>query len=200
MEEAEQHADDAVRLDPEEIRYRELLAQVLAAGGAHREAAEEFNRLARNDPRQSGWTLAEAEERLGAAQPGMGVEAARQPRFGRHSRSDSPEDKRLYLRSRNHTREKPIRTMNVVARDVTIERAVFRCDNGGRKQIHARLAMMQTQSHCIEASSYIAPVAGSQQTFFTEGKILPAYAKIQRAMIGGALASWMTAAIAGILL
>jgi predicted Zn-dependent protease len=77
VEEAEQHAEDAVRLDPEEIRYRELLAQVLAAGGAHREAAEEFNRLARNDPRQSGWTLAEAEERLGAAQPGMGAEAAR---------------------------------------------------------------------------------------------------------------------------
>lgn len=76
LDEAERHAADAVRLDPEEIRYRELLAQVLAAAGAHRDAADEFHRLARNDPAQSDWTLAEAEERLGAAQPGMGVEAA----------------------------------------------------------------------------------------------------------------------------
>lgn len=76
VDEAERHAADAVRLDPEEVRYRELLAQVLAAGGAHRDAAEEFGRLARNDPRQAAWTLAEAEERLGAAQPGMGVDAA----------------------------------------------------------------------------------------------------------------------------
>lgn len=88
LDEAERHAQDAVRLDPEEIRYRELLAQVLSAAGAHRESAAEFGRLARNDPRQAGWTLREAEERIGAAQPGMGVEAARRatrldPRNGR---------------------------------------------------------------------------------------------------------------------
>lgn len=75
--EAEEHAADAVRLDPDEIRYRELMAQVLSAEGAHRDAAVEYGRLARNDPRQTTWTLAEAEERLGAAQPKMGVEAAR---------------------------------------------------------------------------------------------------------------------------
>jgi predicted Zn-dependent protease len=76
-EAAAEHAADAVRLDPDEIRYRELLAQVLSAAGAHREAAAEYGRLARNDPRQTTWTVAEAEERLGADQPGMGVEAAR---------------------------------------------------------------------------------------------------------------------------
>jgi len=76
-DEAERHAADAVRLDPDEIRYRELLAQVLSAEGAHRDAAAEYGRLARNDPRQTAWTVAEAEERLGAAQPGMGVDAAR---------------------------------------------------------------------------------------------------------------------------
>ena len=88
LPEAEQHAQDAVRLDPDEIRYRELLAQVLSAEGAHRDAAAEFGRLARNDPRQTTWTVAEAEERLGAAQAGMGVDAARRavrlaPRNGR---------------------------------------------------------------------------------------------------------------------
>lgn len=88
LAEAEEHAQDAVRLDPDEVRYRELLAQVLSAEGAHRDAAAEFGRLARNDPRQTTWTLAEAEERLGAAQPGMGVDAARRavriaPRNGR---------------------------------------------------------------------------------------------------------------------
>ena len=88
LDEAEQHAQDAVRLDPDEIRYRELLAQVLSHEGAHRDAAAEFGRLARNDPRQTAWTLAEAQERLGAAQPAMGVEAARRavrldPRNGR---------------------------------------------------------------------------------------------------------------------
>ena len=77
LPEAERHAQDAVRLDPEEIRYRELLAQVLSTRGAHRDAAAEFARLARNDPRESSWTVAEAQERLGAAQPAMGVEAAR---------------------------------------------------------------------------------------------------------------------------
>lgn len=76
LPEAERHAQDAVRLDPEEIRYRELLAQILSQGGAHRDAAAEFARLARNDPRESSWTVAEARERLGAAQPAMGVEAA----------------------------------------------------------------------------------------------------------------------------
>lgn len=75
--EAERHAQDAVRLDPEEIRYRELLAQILSSEGAHRDAAAEFGRLARNDPRQASWTVAEARERIGASQPGMGVEAAR---------------------------------------------------------------------------------------------------------------------------
>lgn len=77
LDEAEQHAQDAVRLDPDEIRYRELLAQVLSRRGAHRDAAAEFGRLARNDPRQTTWTVAEAQERLGASQPAMGVEAAR---------------------------------------------------------------------------------------------------------------------------
>lgn len=75
--EAERHAQDAVRLDPEEIRYRELLAQILSTQGAHRDAAAEFGRLARNDPAQATWTVAEAEERIGASQPQMGVEAAR---------------------------------------------------------------------------------------------------------------------------
>lgn len=76
-DEAERHAADAVRLDPDEVRYRELMAEVLSAGGAHRDAATEYGRLARNDPRQARWTVAEARERLGAAQAGMGVEAAR---------------------------------------------------------------------------------------------------------------------------
>lgn len=77
LDDAERHAQDAVRLDPDEIRYRELLAQVLSARGAHRDAAAEFGRLARNDPRQTTWTVAEAEERLGAGQPRMSVDAAR---------------------------------------------------------------------------------------------------------------------------
>jgi Flp pilus assembly protein TadD len=86
--EAERHAQDAVRLDPEEIRYRELLAEILSREGAHRDAADEFGRLARNDPRETTWTVAEARERLGAAQPGMSVDAARravklEPRNGR---------------------------------------------------------------------------------------------------------------------
>jgi predicted Zn-dependent protease len=85
---AEEHAADALRLDPDEIRYRELMAQVLSAAGAHRDAAAEYGRLARDDPRQTTWTVAEAQERLGAAQPGMGVDAARRavrldPRNGR---------------------------------------------------------------------------------------------------------------------
>lgn len=76
-DDAERHAADAVRLDPDEVRYRELLAQALSAVGAHRDAAGEYGRLASNDPHQTSWTVAEAEERLGAAQPGMGVDAAR---------------------------------------------------------------------------------------------------------------------------
>jgi Flp pilus assembly protein TadD len=77
LDEAEAHAQDAVRLDPEEIRYRELLAEILSREGAHRDAAAEFGRLARNDPGEPTWTVAEARERIDAAQPGMGVEAAR---------------------------------------------------------------------------------------------------------------------------
>jgi len=78
LDEAEAEVNDAVRLDPDEVRYRELLAEVLAARGEHRDAAEEYHRLSRGDPAQSAWTVAEAQERLGAAQPEMGVEAARQ--------------------------------------------------------------------------------------------------------------------------
>lgn len=78
LAEAEQDAIAAVRLDPDEVRYRELLAEVLAAGGAHRDAAAEFARLARNDPRQVAWTVAESIERLGASDPDGGVRAARQ--------------------------------------------------------------------------------------------------------------------------
>jgi len=74
---AERDAQDAVRLDPDEIRYRELLAQVLAAEGAHHDAATEYGRLARNDPRQRDWALAEAGERLSAAEGQEAVDAAR---------------------------------------------------------------------------------------------------------------------------
>src|SRR5918999_1896722 len=77
LDEAEDDAQDAVRLDPDEVRYRDLLAQVLSRRGAHREAAAEYGRLARNAPRLAEWTVAEAQERLGSAEPGMSVEAAR---------------------------------------------------------------------------------------------------------------------------
>jgi predicted Zn-dependent protease len=77
VDEAERHVTDAVRLDPDEIRYRELLAQVLAANGAHRDAAVEYGRLARNDPRQRDWVLAEAGELLSAAEADDAVDAAR---------------------------------------------------------------------------------------------------------------------------
>jgi tetratricopeptide (TPR) repeat protein len=77
-EEAEADAADAVRLDPDEIRYRELLAEVRARLGAHDDAAWEYARLARNDPRQADWILAEARERLNAADPRRAVDAARQ--------------------------------------------------------------------------------------------------------------------------
>lgn len=88
LEEAEAHAADAVRLDPDEIRYRELLAEVRARLGAHDDAAWEYARLARNDPRQPDWMLAEARERLDAADPRRAVDAARRatrldPRDGR---------------------------------------------------------------------------------------------------------------------
>jgi len=77
LDEAERHAADAVRLDPDEIRYRELFAEILAARGAHADAATEYRDLARNDPRQVTWTLAEARERLDSQQPDVAVEAAR---------------------------------------------------------------------------------------------------------------------------
>ncbi|MEO8245697.1 MAG: tetratricopeptide repeat protein [Chloroflexota bacterium] len=76
-DEAEEHAQAAVRLDPEEIRYRELLAEVLSAAGAHRDAAIEYGRLARNDPRQTAWLIAGAGEHLEAAEAGQGIDAAR---------------------------------------------------------------------------------------------------------------------------
>jgi Flp pilus assembly protein TadD len=77
VDEAERHAADAVRLDPEEIRYRELLAQILSRRGAHRDAASEYARLAVNDPSEPTWTVAEARERIDASQARLGVEAAR---------------------------------------------------------------------------------------------------------------------------
>ncbi len=77
LTEAEVDAQAAVRLDPDEIRYRELLAEVLAGSGAHREAADEYGRLARLDPRQAAWVRAEADERLAAAEADEAVMAAR---------------------------------------------------------------------------------------------------------------------------
>jgi len=77
LEEAEADAMDAVRLDPDEIRYRELLAEIQSRRGEHADAAAEYARLARNDPGQVAWTLAEATERLESADPEGGVEAAR---------------------------------------------------------------------------------------------------------------------------
>jgi tetratricopeptide (TPR) repeat protein len=77
LEEAEADAMDAVRLDPDEIRYRELLAEIQSRRGEHADAAAEYARLARRDPRQVAWTVAEAAERIEAADPEKGVEAAR---------------------------------------------------------------------------------------------------------------------------
>ena len=77
LEEAERDATDAVRLDPDEIRYRELLAEIRSRRGAHADAAAEYGRLARNDPRQVAWTLAEAAERLESDDASRAVEAAR---------------------------------------------------------------------------------------------------------------------------
>jgi tetratricopeptide (TPR) repeat protein len=77
-DEAEADAQAAVRLDPDEVGHRELLAEVLAAAGAHREAAEEYARLARRDPRQPAWIRGEATERLVGAESEEAVAAARQ--------------------------------------------------------------------------------------------------------------------------
>lgn len=77
LSEAERHAADAVRLDPDEIAYRELLAEVRSQGGAHGDAAYEYGRLARIDPRQTEWVAAEARERADASEPETAVLAAR---------------------------------------------------------------------------------------------------------------------------
>ncbi|MEO8639516.1 MAG: tetratricopeptide repeat protein [Chloroflexota bacterium] len=77
LEEAEADAMDAVRLDPDEVRYRELLAEIQSRRGEHADAAAEYARLAQRDPRQVAWTVAEAAERIEAADAGKGVEAAR---------------------------------------------------------------------------------------------------------------------------
>lgn len=77
LDEAELNAMDAVRLDPDEVRYRELLAEIQSRRGEHADAAAEYARLARRDPRQVAWTVAEAAERIEAAENDKGVEAAR---------------------------------------------------------------------------------------------------------------------------
>jgi tetratricopeptide (TPR) repeat protein len=77
LEEAEADAMDAVRIDPDEVRYRELLAEIQSQRGEHADAAAEYARLARHDPAQVAWTVAEASERIEAADAGKGVEAAR---------------------------------------------------------------------------------------------------------------------------
>ena len=77
LEEAEADARDAVRLDPEEVRYRELLAEIQSRRGEHADAAAEYARLARQDPRQVAWTVAEAAERIEGSDAAKGVEAAR---------------------------------------------------------------------------------------------------------------------------
>jgi tetratricopeptide (TPR) repeat protein len=77
LEDAEADAMDAVRLDPEEVRYRELLAEIQSRRGEHADAAAEYARLARHDPRQVAWTVGEAAERIEAADPEKGVDAAR---------------------------------------------------------------------------------------------------------------------------
>jgi tetratricopeptide (TPR) repeat protein len=77
LEEAEADAMDAVRLDPEEVRYRELLAEIQSRRGEHADAAAEYARLAQRDPRQVAWTVAEAGERIEGADAAKGVEAAR---------------------------------------------------------------------------------------------------------------------------
>lgn len=68
---------DAVRLDPDEVRYRELLAEIQSRRGEHADAAAEYARLARRDPRQVAWTVAEAAERIEGSDAAKGVDAAR---------------------------------------------------------------------------------------------------------------------------
>jgi tetratricopeptide (TPR) repeat protein len=77
LEEAEADALDAVRIDPEEVRYRELLAEIQSRRGEHADAAAEYARLARRDPRQVAWTVAEAAERIEGSDAAKGVDAAR---------------------------------------------------------------------------------------------------------------------------
>lgn len=77
LAEAEVDALDAVRLDPEEVRYRELLAEIQSRRGEHRDAAAEYAGLARRDPRQVAWTVAEAAERIEGSDAAKGVDAAR---------------------------------------------------------------------------------------------------------------------------
>jgi tetratricopeptide (TPR) repeat protein len=77
LEEAEADAMDAVRLDPEEVRYRELLAEIQSKRGEHADAAAEYARLAQRDPRQVAWTVAEAVERIDGADAAKAVEVAR---------------------------------------------------------------------------------------------------------------------------
>ena len=77
LAEAEADAAHAVRLDPDEVRYRELLAEIQSRRGEHSDAAAEYARLARNDPRQVAWTLAEATERIESADAAGGIDAAR---------------------------------------------------------------------------------------------------------------------------
>jgi tetratricopeptide (TPR) repeat protein len=77
LEEAEADAMDAVRLDPDEVRYRELLAEIQSRRGEHADAAAEYAQLARRDPRQVAWTLGEAAERIEAAETDRAVAAAR---------------------------------------------------------------------------------------------------------------------------
>ncbi|MDQ2854474.1 MAG: tetratricopeptide repeat protein [Chloroflexota bacterium] len=77
LEEAEADAMDAVRLDPEEVRYRELLAEIQSRRGEHADAAAEYARLAQRDPRQVAWTVAEAAERIEGSDAAKAVEVAR---------------------------------------------------------------------------------------------------------------------------
>ena len=77
LEEAEADAMDAVRLDPEEVRYRELLAEIESRRGEHRDAAAEYAGLARRDPRQVAWIVAEAAERIEGSDAAKAVDAAR---------------------------------------------------------------------------------------------------------------------------
>lgn len=77
LDEAELEAQSAVRLDPDEVRYRELLAEILSARGSHRDAAAEYLRLAVRDPRQASWIRAVAVERMAGGEAGQAAEAAR---------------------------------------------------------------------------------------------------------------------------